>query len=84
MDQLNRSSVSQIFDKIFNPRNVFYKDHVFFECYDIILIYALNMDQIIKPNYENFYLFEFNTETNIITYQIKLNDFLQYKKTLNF
>lgn len=84
MDQLNEILISQIFDKIFNPRNVFFKDFSFFECYDILLINAYNRDNLIKPKFENFNLFQYDIQTNIITYQIKINDFLQYKQTLNF
>lgn len=80
MHQLTPELIEKVFNQFFFSKNIFYKSFLFYDDYEILIFYASNLSDIIKPKYDNFRLFQYEIETNIITLEIKLNDFLNINK----
>lgn len=80
--QVNNHMVQKVFEFCFKDQNVQFKECLLYDNYDTVLIYAYHNEQEIKLKHLNFSMFSYCKQTNIITYQIKFNDLINYEKTI--
>jgi hypothetical protein len=79
---MNDNLVRKVFEFCFKDQNIQFKECLLYEDYDTALIYAYHNEEEIKPKHLNFSMFSYCKQSNVITYQIKFNDLIDYEKTI--